>query len=360
MAIKPDTLFPGKTNPADTNYPLGSARNVTTSGDGTGTPFVADLVNDSFGFYQSLLAAAGITANGSPDSVGNAQYLAALVAVTIGSLAADDGSAKIGTSSGASLQDFLTALPKSHLIERKSFEMIAHRGFKGSNPEHTMMAYTTAVRQGADALELDLQVTSDGVVVVFHDALMETKTNLTGTIASKTESEVTAAEYDSVQSSPIYFNVKIPTFAEVLEYAKEVSVKLFIEIKEIRTNADIALMINQADAAGMLSMTSWSSFQQSRVEEARSVNSSIEVGLIGSTGIAGDYEPIFDSLALLGRPLMIVWSNASLIDNPQIAVYAKSLGIDVAAYTLTNSSSVRALVAQGITRIIADVPLRGR
>jgi len=251
-------------------------------------------------------------------------------------------------------------LPQAHLIERKSFEMIAHRGFKGSNPEHTMLAYTTAVRQGADSLELDLQVTSDGIVVIFHDELMQTKTNLTGTIASKTLVEVQSAKYNDVQSSQVYKDLRIPTLAEVVEYSKEVDIKLFMEIKGLRTFDDIALMINQVKDAGILGKCSFTSFQIDRVVEARRVEPNVEVGLIGGASDPDDYIPLFDNLASLGGKLVIVWNNPALIDNPNVGQYARSLDIDIAAYTLTNSTSVRKLVAQGITRIIADVPLRGR
>ena len=59
-------------------YPLGSARNITVPGDGTGTPWEQALVNDLFGFQQTLLARAAITASGFPDSVTAPQYYQAL------------------------------------------------------------------------------------------------------------------------------------------------------------------------------------------------------------------------------------------------------------------------------------------
>ena len=81
MAIKPDSLFVGKIAAASTDYPLGSARNVTTSGDGRGTPFIADLVNDTFGFQQAILAEAGITPSQTPDTAVDSQYLGSLRAL---------------------------------------------------------------------------------------------------------------------------------------------------------------------------------------------------------------------------------------------------------------------------------------
>lgn len=83
MAIKPETEFPGKINAADSNYDLGSARDVVTDGDGTGTPWKARLINDLWGFFQKLLNVGGITPSGSPDTIVASDYFAGLMTVVI-------------------------------------------------------------------------------------------------------------------------------------------------------------------------------------------------------------------------------------------------------------------------------------
>lgn len=81
MAIVPKTKYPSQTLVTDAAYPHGKARNVVTPGDGTGTPWEADLVNDIFGFQQALLAAAAITPSNLPDKVGTSQYVDAIKAL---------------------------------------------------------------------------------------------------------------------------------------------------------------------------------------------------------------------------------------------------------------------------------------
>jgi hypothetical protein len=49
---------------------------------------------------------------------------------------------------------------------------IGHRGASGTRPEHTFAAYDRALELGADYIEQDLQVTSDGVLVVMHDTTL--------------------------------------------------------------------------------------------------------------------------------------------------------------------------------------------
>lgn len=78
MAINPETQYAGKIAPATAAYPYGQARNITLPGDGTGTPWEAALVNDIFGFQQSLLSESQIVPSGNPEEVGASQYLQAL------------------------------------------------------------------------------------------------------------------------------------------------------------------------------------------------------------------------------------------------------------------------------------------
>lgn len=78
MAIRPEDNYPGKTVPASAAYPEGSAQNITTPGDGTGTPFEAAWLNDVWGFLQKLLAVAGITPSGNPDTVIASDYFDAI------------------------------------------------------------------------------------------------------------------------------------------------------------------------------------------------------------------------------------------------------------------------------------------
>lgn len=82
MAIAPKNAFPGKIDLTDLiGYPEGKARDVSTPSALDGTPWVALLLNDVFGFQQALLKASipPIVPSGSPDKVGASQYLQALI-----------------------------------------------------------------------------------------------------------------------------------------------------------------------------------------------------------------------------------------------------------------------------------------
>lgn len=84
MAINPETQFVGKITASSVDYPYGEARDITTPGDGTGTPWLAVLLNDLFGLQQALLKAAGTVPSGSPDKVAASEYLEAIVELASG------------------------------------------------------------------------------------------------------------------------------------------------------------------------------------------------------------------------------------------------------------------------------------
>jgi hypothetical protein len=78
MTLVLSTRYPSQTVSGDPGYPLGKARNRVSPGDGTGTPFESDWVNDVWGSLQAILDAGGITASGSPDAVGASDIVSAL------------------------------------------------------------------------------------------------------------------------------------------------------------------------------------------------------------------------------------------------------------------------------------------
>ncbi|MFK4997701.1 glycerophosphodiester phosphodiesterase family protein [Bacillus sp. N9] len=70
--------------------------------------------------------------------------------------------------------------------------IIAHRGSAGTHPENTMDAFIAAEKYGADGVELDVQLSLDGEVVVIHDTTLDRTTSGTGRVKDFTLSELKA------------------------------------------------------------------------------------------------------------------------------------------------------------------------
>jgi glycerophosphoryl diester phosphodiesterase len=95
--------------------------------------------------------------------------------------------------------------------------VIAHRGASAEAPEHTRAAYDRAVREGADVIECDLQLTEDEVLVCVHDTTVDRTAGGTGTgrVDAHTLAELRAMDFGS-WFAPRYAGERIVTFAEQL------------------------------------------------------------------------------------------------------------------------------------------------
>ncbi len=111
---------------------------------------------------------------------------------------------------------------------------IGHRGASGTRPEHTFAAYDRALELGADYIEQDLQVTSDGVLVVMHDTTLNRTVrgpaeNCTGAVDTKTLAQIKTCSAGA-WFGPEWEGEKIPTLEEVFQrYGK--TVNYYIETK---------------------------------------------------------------------------------------------------------------------------------
>jgi glycerophosphoryl diester phosphodiesterase len=112
--------------------------------------------------------------------------------------------------------------------------VIAHQGGRGLWPENTLLAFERSLALGVDVLEMDLRATSDGQIVVHHDASVERTTGAKGLIAELTVDEVRRLDAGygfGAESHPFRDQgLTIPTLPEVLEHFPEA--RLNLEMKE--------------------------------------------------------------------------------------------------------------------------------
>ncbi|MDH3603619.1 MAG: glycerophosphodiester phosphodiesterase family protein [Candidatus Tectomicrobia bacterium] len=126
--------------------------------------------------------------------------------------------------------------------------MIAHRGASYDAPEETKAVYQLAIDLGADYLEIDLQRTKDGKLIVFHDKTLNRVTNVEDVFPSRADNEVTTFTLDELhqldagswfnkkypaRARPGFVGLKIVTLEEVIDLieASENKPGLYIETK---------------------------------------------------------------------------------------------------------------------------------
>lgn len=116
--------------------------------------------------------------------------------------------------------------------------MIAHRGASGYAPEHTIEAYRLAKEMGADYIEIDLRMTSDGVLVAMHDEEVNRTTDGQGLVNTYTIEELKkldAGSWFNIENQDLakesYVGEYIPTMDEILEEFGD-SINYYIETKD--------------------------------------------------------------------------------------------------------------------------------
>jgi glycerophosphoryl diester phosphodiesterase len=123
----------------------------------------------------------------------------------------------------------------------------AHRGAAHDAPENTLTAIRAAITAGADAAEIDVQLTADGQVVVFHDEDLMRLANDPRRLSDLTLEEVRAFDVGS-WFGPAFQGERIPTLDEALDEAGD-RLGLNIELKLTRTQTDPAPLVRAVLAA---------------------------------------------------------------------------------------------------------------
>lgn len=112
--------------------------------------------------------------------------------------------------------------------------IMAHRGDSVHAPENTLPAFRKAIENGADAAELDVQLTKDGTVIVLHDSSLKRTTGLNKNVWEVTYDQIRDLDNGSFYSSKYQFT-RIPTLDDVLKACKG---SLFLNIEIKRTGHD--------------------------------------------------------------------------------------------------------------------------
>ncbi|MDN4607770.1 glycerophosphodiester phosphodiesterase [Sporosarcina highlanderae] len=156
--------------------------------------------------------------------------------------------------------------------------VFAHRGASGVCFENTMSAFKEALRQGADGIELDVQLTADGVPVIIHDKDLNRVAGIRNPVST-----LTLSELKEVKVGRKFFRKfnghQIPTLSEVVSFCAINHLALNIELKEtvserpeyLRDILDMALLLDQVHI---------SSFDAGILEQVKMMEPSLEIAFL--------------------------------------------------------------------------------
>ena len=231
-----------------------------------------------------------------------------------------------------------------------SVELIAHRGFKDNSFENTILALSLAIEQGADALEMDVSISSDGVFYLFHDTTVDNLTDGTGTFTELTSTYIDGLKYTKADGTP-YEGLKITKFDDALDYVRETGIKSYIEMKALRNEStDIDAFIQKLKDYTVLDQTIIQSFSVTALQRAKFTEpSSFLAYVVNST----DTATIIDN-AILASASMIINSFGSFTSVPDMASDFANAGLDSASYTPDYAYTFKDLTDVGVRKIMSD------
>ncbi len=226
----------------------------------------------------------------------------------------------------------------------------AHRGFSGNYPENTMLAFRKAVEAGADGIELDVQLTSDGIPVIFHDEQVDRTTNGSGYVRDHSLEALRALDA-SFRFTGQYGINPVPTLREYFTYIQDTPIVTNIELKTgvfeyHGIEEKVWAMIQEF---GLEEKVIISSFNHFSILRMRALAPDLKYGLLSETWLinAGKYchevgvscyHPFFRNLT------------------PEVVHELKQYGIQINTYTVNTEEDVRDLASRGIDILIGNYP----
>ena len=245
------------------------------------------------------------------------------------------------------------------LLDLSARPIIAHRGASGSAPENTLPAFELAARQGADAFELDVRLTADGVPVVLHDATLERTTDQSGPLAALRVADLkdidAGARFTLDRGKTFPFraaDVGISTLAEVLRRFPEMPVLL--EIKEVAAQEAVrqVLLEEKAVERCVLASEHQAALQVFREPPFATAASAAEIGVL------------YRAVLLRRVPASVPYRCLSVpvrhrglpVPTRSFVAAARGLGCPVHVWTVNEPATARTLWGRGVAGVVTNFP----
>lgn len=226
----------------------------------------------------------------------------------------------------------------------------AHRGASIYAPENTISAFELAVRQGADAIEFDAKLSSDGQVVIFHDQTLERTTGVQGRVGATSFEDLRRLDAGS-HFDVAFRGERIPTLDDVFE---AVGSQIFMNV-ELTNYASLfdSLPEKVAETVKRHNLTErvmFSSFSPVALLRARRQLPQVPIGLLCWWGRNGAIPR-----SPLGYLLRYQSLNPYLEDtNPALVQRIHRRGCKVFVYTVNKAEDLRRMFQIGVDGVFTD------
>jgi glycerophosphoryl diester phosphodiesterase len=233
--------------------------------------------------------------------------------------------------------------------------VVAHRGSSGTAPENTMAAIRRGVEAGASMVEIDVQRTGDGRLIVFHDAVLGRTTNGSGRVDAHTYEQVSALDAGSWMDES-FAGERVPLLLDVLEYLRG-RAYLNIELKPYEGDPEegekfLIAVLRTIDVADMAGQTLLSSFDHTLLARAATINPDIPYAVI--------MHP--NDRALPSERALPVGARGVVMSKSQLSHDrvrdAKAHRLPLAVYTINSEEDAERASRYGADAIVTNFPER--
>lgn len=229
-------------------------------------------------------------------------------------------------------------------------EIIAHRGFSELAPENTVAALELALQAGADAVEFDLHVASDGTPMLLHDDTVDRTTDGSGAVATLGLEALRDLDAGSWFDRD-FAGEPVPPLTEALESLGDRVDRIYAEVKGWRRTDDLAYMVDVVRDAGLSERTVFISMDWSALDVIRAHEPEAVIGYIVEDASRADEahaRAVGDPRALLDFDCRVLLAEASL------ARRADEAGVPLATWTVNTVDDAQRLLAMGVPRITTN------
>lgn len=259
----------------------------------------------------------------------------------------------------------MVVYPRSSRLAKQQFMTVAHRGGAGAAPENTLAAFRMGMEAGADALELDIHLSRDGVIMVMHDPLLARTTKKEGSIVDYSYEELKSLDAAMLHPESGRFGTQqIPTLEDVLQLIKsqERNVQLQVEIKlkadETRYEGIEEKLVAMLTSYGMRERTTVISFDFPTLQTIHELDPSLKRGaLISKKFMAsiGSKGPSAVAKALADLKVDYAAVNYTYLSEKLYKALREET-LSIGAWTVNDAKTMQKLMGMGVDFITSDYP----
>ncbi len=231
------------------------------------------------------------------------------------------------------------------------FYNVAHRGFSAVAPENTVAAFEKGIEAGANMLEMDVMMTGDNHVIVFHDYRLGRTTNGSGLVKKINLSNIKSLDA-GIWFSQKYSSEHVPLLDEVLELSKG-RVRLNIEMKHRRHNGVFSLVDKCAKIIERHRMDEDVIFSSFNLEALRYLHYKVP-HLRFAPLYRHNLNPTPRSFPLQYGAQGVVLNHLFL--NRTMVQQFHDFGIKVFVYTVNGLRRIEKMILMGVDGVISDNP----